>query len=134
MELGSLFKDEPWDSNRVPSTHLADIISHVRRKQVTSRSAKRILSMVFEGDQRSVHDIVSEEGLALKPLNDAEYIALAQSLLDEKPDMVRDIIEKRQVKKIMYFVGQMMSRSADGSVEPDKAEEVLRELLDLGGD
>ena len=45
MELGSLFKDEPWDPNRVRSTELAEMISYVRRKEVTSPSAKRLLTI-----------------------------------------------------------------------------------------
>lgn len=132
MELGSLFTDEPWDGNRVASNYLADIISCVRRKQITSRSGKRILAMLFEGDSRSVRDIVSQEDMTLKPLDKSEYITLAQSILDEKPDMVKDITEKGQVKKVMYFVGQMISRSPEGSVEPGAAEETLKELLGLG--
>ena len=129
MELGSLFKDEPWDANRVPYTFLADIIAYIRNKKITTRSAKRILAMKFEGDTRSVQEIVAEEDLLLKPLSSEQYVALAQQLLNEKPDMVKDIIEKRQLKKIMWFVGQMMARSPDGSVEPDTAEETLQKLL-----
>ena len=131
MELGSLFKDEPWDANCVSYQSLASIISHVRRKQITSRSGKRILVMKFEGDERSAEDIVEQENLHLTPLSQEEYVALAQTLLDEKPNMVKDITEKGQTKKIKWFVGQMMARSADGSVEPDTAETILKELLGL---
>ncbi|KAH7354560.1 GatB/GatE catalytic domain-containing protein [Pyrenochaeta sp. MPI-SDFR-AT-0127] len=131
MELGTLFRDQPWDTGRVPCAALAGIITHLRSKQITSRSAKRILAMVFEGDKRSVHEIVQQENLMFKPLSRAEYISLAQELLDGKPDMVKDITEKGQVKKVKWFVGQMMARSADGSVEPDVAEETLKELLGL---
>ena len=87
--------------------------------------------MVFEGDQRSVQDIVAQENLTLKPLSKEEYMALAQGLMDEKPDMVKDVVEKGQEKKIKWFVGQMMARSAEGSVEPNAAEETLRELMKL---
>lgn len=132
MELGGLFQDEPWDAARVPHGSLADIIARVRNKSITSRSGKRILAMVFEGDARSVQEIVDEENLALTPLSEEEYMALARAVLDGKPDMVRDIQEKGQTKKISYFVGQMMARSAEGSVEPDRAEKTLRVVLGLG--
>lgn len=131
MELGTLFRDQPWDAGRVPFSALAGIISHIRSKSITSRSGKRILAMIFEGDKRSVHAIVQEENLMLRPLSQDEYFALAQDLLAEKPDMVKDIIEKRQMKKVKWFVGQMMARSADGSVEPDTAEKTLKELLGM---
>lgn len=131
MELGGLFKDETWNANRVPFDSLAGIIWRVRQKQITSRSGKRILAMKFEGDERAVQDIVDQDNLHLNPLSRDEYAALAQTLIDEKPDMVKDVVEKGRVKKIKWFVGQMMARSADGTVEPDTAEETLKELLGL---
>jgi aspartyl-tRNA(Asn)/glutamyl-tRNA(Gln) amidotransferase subunit B len=63
------------------------------------------------------------------PLSPAEYRDLAQSLLDEKPEMVRDIVDKGHEKKVKWFVGQMMARSAEGTVEADVAEQTLLELL-----
>jgi len=131
MELGSLFKDEPWNAERVPHKSLADIITLVRSKTITSRSGKRILTMIFEGDTRSVQDMVEQDKLTLQPLSEEEYIRLARVVLDEKPEMVRNIKEKGQVKKVMCFVGQMIARSAEGSVEPDRAESTLKRLLGL---
>ncbi|KAH6522289.1 hypothetical protein HBI81_147800 [Parastagonospora nodorum] len=131
MELGTLFKDIDFEPSRVPASELASIIAHLHRKKITSRSAKKILLMKFEGDARLAHQIIQDEDLVLKPLSDAEYVALAQTLLEEKPDMVKDIVEKKHDKKIKWFVGQMMARNAEGSVEPDVAEKVLREQLAL---
>ncbi|KAJ6287085.1 GatB/GatE catalytic domain-containing protein [Bipolaris maydis] len=133
MELGSLFKDEPWDPSHVSARDLAEVISFVRRKEVTSPSAKRLLAIKFEGDARSVQDIVHQENLLLQPLSQEEYINLAKALLEENPKMVRDITEKGQVKKTMWFVGQMVARAPDGGVEPGKAKIVLQELLGLDG-
>lgn len=133
MELGSLFKDEPWDPSRVSSKDLATVISFVRRKEITSPSAKRLLLVKFEGDERTVQDIVHQENLLLQPLSQEEYINLAKAILDENPKMVKDITEKGQAKKVMWFVGQMVARAPDGSVEPGKAKMVLQELLGLEG-
>lgn len=131
MELGSLFKDQDWSSEIVPAEQLASIITHVLRKSVTSRSARLLLLKKFEGDDRPVEQIIQEEDLTLKPLSNEAYVELAQSLLVEKPDMVKDVVEKGQVKKIKWFVGQMMARSPEGSVEPDVAEAVLKKQLGL---
>ncbi|EUC37294.1 hypothetical protein COCCADRAFT_85809 [Bipolaris zeicola 26-R-13] len=133
MELGSLFKDEPWDPSRVSARDLAEVISFVRRKEVTSPSAKRLLAIKFEGDARSVQDIVHQENLFLQPLSQEEYVNLAKTLLEENPKMVKDITEKGHVKKTMWFVGQMVARAPDGGVEPGKAKIVLQELLGLDG-
>jgi aspartyl-tRNA(Asn)/glutamyl-tRNA(Gln) amidotransferase subunit B len=131
MELGALFKDIPWDPTRVPFSFLASVINSVTRKQITSPSAKRMLAMAFEGDMRPPRRMIYEERLLLKPLREEEYVALAKGVLEEKPDMVRDIKQKGQVKKVMFFVGQMIARSTEGGVEPDKAKSVLMEVLGL---
>lgn len=131
MELGSLIKEEPWDSKRVAASKLATIISQIRTKSITTRSGKLILALIFEGDQRGVDDIIDDENLRLTPWSREEYLRMAHELLDEKPNMVKDIVEKGQPKKVMWFVGQMIARGPDGSVEPDKAEAILKEVLGL---
>jgi aspartyl-tRNA(Asn)/glutamyl-tRNA(Gln) amidotransferase subunit B len=131
MELGTLFKDLDFDPSRLDASELASIIAQLQRKNITSRSAKKVLLEKFEGDVRPAEQIIQDENLVLKPLSEAEYATLAQTLLEEKPDMVKDIVEKKQEKKVKWFVGQMMARSAEGSVEPDVAEKVLRKQLGL---
>lgn len=133
MELGSFFKDQPWDANRVPPEYLADVISHVYRGVVTSPTGKNLLAMRFHGDKRSVAEIVEEESLALDPLSEEEYTALAQTLLEENPDMVISIRTRGQTKKVFWFMGQMMKRAPKGRFEPTKAKEVLDKLLGLAG-
>jgi aspartyl-tRNA(Asn)/glutamyl-tRNA(Gln) amidotransferase subunit B len=129
MELGTLFKDLDFDPSRVGANDLASIIAQLQRKNITSRSAKKVLLMKFEGDARPTNQIIQDDNLVLKPLSEAEYIALAQTLFEEKPDMVKDIVDKKQEKKVKWFVGQMMARSSEGSVEPDVAEKILRKQL-----
>ncbi|KZM25408.1 ATP binding [Ascochyta rabiei] len=129
MELGSLFKDEDWSATRVPPEVLVCIVSQLLQKRITSRSAKRLLSMKFEGDERHVERLIEDHNMVLRPLSPREYSDFAQTLLDEKPDMVRDIIDKGHEKKIKWFVGQMMARSPEGTVEADVAEQTIKELL-----
>jgi aspartyl-tRNA(Asn)/glutamyl-tRNA(Gln) amidotransferase subunit B len=131
MELGGLFKNEEWSDSRVLSYELAAIIEHVLRRQITGRAGKLLLSMKFQGDNRAVERIIADENMLLLPLSHEEYVALAEKLLEEKEDMVQDIVEKGQHQKVKWFVGQMMARSAEGTVEPGPAEGVLRELLKL---
>ncbi|KAF2746988.1 hypothetical protein M011DRAFT_403397 [Sporormia fimetaria CBS 119925] len=134
MELGALLKDEEWSPDRVPSDQLASIISHLLRKQITGRTAKLLLSLKFDGDARPVDQIIADEDLLLQPLSHDEYVAMAKALLGEKPDVVKDIVEKGRHGKVKWFVGQMMARGAEGTVEPGTAEEVLKGLLGLPRD
>jgi len=129
MELGSLFKDEDWSATRVPPEVLVSIVNHLLQNRITSRSAKRLLSLKFEGDTRHVERLIEDNNMVLRPLSPREYRDFAQTLLDEKPNMVRDIVEKGQEKKIKWFVGQMMARSPEGTVEADVAEQTIKELL-----
>lgn len=129
MELGSLFKDEEWSADRVPPEVLVSIVQQLLNKRITSRSAKRLLAEKFEGEVRDVEHLIEDFNMVLRPLSPEEYRNLAQTLLDEKPDMVRDVVEKGQEKKIKWFVGQMMARSPEGTVEADVAEKTLHELL-----
>ena len=131
MELGALFKNEKWSETQVTSEQLASIIAHLLRKQITGRTAKLLLVMKFEGDVRSVEQIIADEDMLLRPLSREEYVAMAEALLEEKADVVKDIIEKKRHQKVKWFVGQMMARGAEGTVEPATAEAVLRELLSL---
>ncbi|KAF2800615.1 hypothetical protein K505DRAFT_228357 [Melanomma pulvis-pyrius CBS 109.77] len=131
MELGGLFRNEQWSESRVPSKQLASIIVHLLNKQITGRTAKLLLARKFEGDPSSVEQIIANEDLMLRPLSREEYMDLAQKLIEEKPDMVNDIVEKQQHQKVKWFVGRMMSKGAEGTVEPGTAEAVLRELLQL---
>ncbi|KAF2195316.1 hypothetical protein K469DRAFT_743924 [Zopfia rhizophila CBS 207.26] len=131
MELGGLFRDEEWSPSRVSSDQLASIIAHLLRKQITGRTAKLLLSMKFESDTRSVEKIIADEDMILRPLSRQEYLDMASKLLEEKSDMVKDITDKGQHHKIKWFVGQMMARGTEGTVEPGTADVVLRELLGL---
>jgi aspartyl-tRNA(Asn)/glutamyl-tRNA(Gln) amidotransferase subunit B len=131
MELGALFKNEDWSESRVTSEQLASIIVHLLRKQITGRTAKLLLALKFEGDTRPIEQIIVDEDMLLRPLPREEYISMAQALLEEKSDVVKDIVEKGKHQKVKWFVGQMMARGAEGTVEPGTAEAVLRELLQL---
>jgi aspartyl-tRNA(Asn)/glutamyl-tRNA(Gln) amidotransferase subunit B len=131
MELGAFFKTSPWNPDIVSSVELSAIITHLLRKQITGRTAKLLLSMKVSGDSRSVEQIITDEDMLLKPLSQQEYIEMAKSLLEEKDDVVKDIIEKGRHGKVKWFVGQMMARGKEGTVEADKAESVLRGLLGL---
>lgn len=133
MELGSLYKDEEWSEKRVSPEVLVSIIGQLLQKRITSRSAKRLLAEKFEGEQRDVEQLIEDFNMVLRPLSPQEYRDLAQTLLEEKPDMVRDIVEKGQEKKIKWFVGQMMARSPEGTVEADVAELTLKELIPKTG-
>ena len=134
MELGALFKDESFSPTRVPPAHLSSILAHLLTKQITGRTAKLLLTTIFDEDMDSPstpESIIQARDLLLRPLSEGEYEELAKQLLEERKEVVRDIVEKGQVKKVKWLVGQMMGRGREGGVEPERAEGVVRRLLGL---
>jgi aspartyl-tRNA(Asn)/glutamyl-tRNA(Gln) amidotransferase subunit B len=51
--------------------------------------------------------------------------------MDENPDMVSAVRDKGQKGKAMWFVGQMVRRAEEGTVEPEQARVVVERLLAL---
>lgn len=130
-ELGGLLTkaDLPWDPDRVPTQELAEIIDQLLRKRITGPTAKQVLAMVFDGDQRPIQQLLEEENLILRPLSREEYVALAEAAISKNPQLVAQIREKNHVGKLGWFVGQMMRMGEKGRVEAQRAEEVLREMI-----
>ena len=49
--------------------------------------------------------------------------------MDENPDMVSAVKDKGQKGKAMWFVGQMVRRGEEGTVEPEQARVVVERML-----
>lgn len=130
-ELGGLLTkaDLPWDAQRVRAESLAQLVDQVQRKRITGPTAKQVLAMVFDGDPRSIPQLLEEENLLLRPLSREEYIALAEAAISQNPQMVEQIRSKNQLGKLGWFVGQMMRMGEKGRVEAPKADAILRELI-----
>ena len=118
----------PFNAELVPTNSMVEILSNLSENRITGTTAKRLLAMVFDGDRRDVNAIIHEENLALQHMSRDEYLAMAQSLIDENNDKVKQIQQKGQMGKLKWFVGQMM-RQGEGKVEAIKAEAILKELL-----
>ena len=114
----------------VPAEALACIIKNLLDKNITGQTAKRLLSMIFNGEKRAVNDVIEEGGLKLRPLTASEYEAMAEETLAEHPDVVQKIQAKRQIGKVQFLVGKLV-RKGEGTVEAKQAESVLRRLLQL---
>ncbi|KAF2213730.1 hypothetical protein CERZMDRAFT_38806 [Cercospora zeae-maydis SCOH1-5] len=133
-ELGGLLDASvTWEEVSVTPQELADIISNQLQKQITARAAKQLLSTLYEtsasGSRPSVEQLIEDGNLCLRPLSEDEYSALMQALMDENPDKVAAVRDKGQKGKIMWFVGQMVRRGEEGTVEPEMAKKVAERML-----
>ncbi|KAK4614901.1 Glutamyl-tRNA(Gln) amidotransferase subunit B, mitochondrial [Fulvia fulva] len=135
-EIGGLLtpSGRTWEQMSVTPLELSELLLNLLSKQITARTAKQLLVAMHENlraiGRESVEQLIDDGNLRLRPLSEDGYIALAQQIMDESPDMVAAVREKGQKGKIMWFVGQMVRRGDEGTVEPEKAKEVIEKLLE----
>ncbi|KAK4497671.1 hypothetical protein PRZ48_010324 [Zasmidium cellare] len=133
-ELGGLVSEESrWDEMTVTPQELADLLRNLQHKQITARAAKQLLATLHDSpastERPSVEQLIDDGNLRLRPLSEEEYKALAKEIMDENPEMVAAVRDKGQKGKAMYFVGQMVRRGEEGTVEPEKAKQIVEKLL-----
>lgn len=133
-EIGGLLTSDgrEWSDLTITTEELASLLANLMSKQITARVGKQILQQLYDGDSDdriSVDARIDEGNLRLRPISREEYIELAQSIMDENPDMVNAVRDKGQKGKTMWFVGQMVRRAEEGTVEAEKAKEIIEELL-----
>jgi len=130
-ELGALLSsdDRPWSKEIVPARPLAEILSLSSLGKITGGSAKIILKMKYNGDERSVSHIVDEEQLHFQNLSDTKYESIAREIMDKYPQHVADIREKKKMGKLQFLMGQMFRHPDKGSMKPQEAERVFRRLI-----
>lgn len=133
-ELGGLLttSETQWTDLAISPGELADLLANLQRKQITARVAKQLLTTLHDtpaSGRPSVEQLIDEGNLRLRPLSEVAYVDLARRIMDESPEMVAAVREKGQKGKIMWFVGQMVRRGEEGTVEPETAREVVEKML-----
>lgn len=133
-EIGGLLTSDnrEWSDLSVTSDDLASILTNLLRKQITARVGKQLLQQLYDEDStdsRTVDARIDEDNLRLRPMTKEALTALATSIMDENPEMVKAVREKGQKGKMMWFVGQIVRTADEGTVEADKAKEVVEELM-----
>ncbi|THV94720.1 hypothetical protein D6D26_07704 [Aureobasidium pullulans] len=133
-EIGGLLTSDgrEWSDLTITTEELASLLANLMSKQITARVGKQILQQLYDedsDDRISVDARIDEGNLRLRPISREEYIELAQSIMDGNPDMVSAVRDKGQKGKTMWFVGQMVRRAEEGTVEAEKAKEIIEELL-----
>lgn len=135
-EVGGLLTSTQmtFEQTLITPQELSEILLHLLQKQITARVAKQLLASLVESDgsdQRTVAQRIDEDNLRLRPLSEEGYAELARTIIDESPEQASAVKDKGQKGKVMWFVGQMVRRGEEGTVEPQKAQEVIEKLLDL---
>lgn len=122
----------PFSENPITPSTFASLIYHLLTSQITNRTAKSLLAMLFSNpdETRSIAEIIDDEKLRLIPMTDAAYMELARGIMEDNEAMIGKVrAEGEGSGKIGWFVGQMVRGGEEGRVEASRAEEVVRGLL-----
>ncbi|EXJ59970.1 hypothetical protein A1O7_04118 [Cladophialophora yegresii CBS 114405] len=130
-ELGALLSSDGrhWDDNVVTSRTMADLIYRLKANEITGVSAKQILKLIYNGDKRSVPNIITQEDLRFFEMSSESYEGIAKDIIEKHPQHVRDIVEKGKIGKLQFLMGQMMRHPRKGDMRAPIAEQTLRRLI-----
>ncbi|KAI1743824.1 GatB/GatE catalytic domain-containing protein [Xylaria scruposa] len=121
---------------RVPAQHLADLVAHLYRRDITAKVAKELLWAIFRGrvpgEYPSVFDAIEKEELWFKELSEDEYAALADLAVRGQEDVLRQFVDAKVFPsgKLMFMVGRMIRLGKEERIDPKSAERVMRERIE----
>ncbi|KAI1277333.1 GatB/GatE catalytic domain-containing protein [Xylaria sp. FL0933] len=124
------------DCARVPALHLADLIRHLYRREITAKVAKELLWAIFRGrvpeEHPTVSDAIAAFGLWFKELSAEEYAALADDAVSGQENVLREFVNGKVFPqgKLMFLVGRMIRLGQEERIDPKNAEAVMRERIE----
>lgn len=117
------------DAFSITVRQFSEMIVMIKNGELSSRSAKEILAMFFDGKLNTIDSIKSvaeKNGMIQK--NDPEALnKMIKELVDANPNVVADYKAGKQAA-LQFFVGQIMKISK-GSVNPQTAQEAVKSIL-----
>jgi aspartyl-tRNA(Asn)/glutamyl-tRNA(Gln) amidotransferase subunit B len=150
-EMGGLTHIQAFEENPLQMTpegqslishhNLAQLIHLHMTDKITMKSAKKTLQQLFinavtSEELKPTEQLIEEMGLWFTPLSEQEYEELARGVVVGEMATVKEILAGK-VGKINFLLGKMMRKGTAGSVDPQKAMDVLRKVVDEfkeGGD
>lgn len=117
------------DAFSITVRQFSEMIVMIKNGELSSRSAKEILAMFFDGKLNtidSMKSVAEKNGMIQK--NDPEALnKMIKELVDANPNVVADYKAGKQAA-LQFFVGQIMKISK-GSVNPQTAQEAVKSIL-----
>ena len=128
VEVLRLTKDKGLDPEKVSFTpkHLADLLSMVEKKEVSTQNAKKVFEKVFDED---IDPVVYIEENGLKIVEDTGLLTeTVKKIVDENPGPLAELLGGKD-KVMGFFVGQLM-RELKGKANPDSVRKALAEEIE----
>lgn len=117
------------DDVKVTAENFAELMIYIAEDKISNTAAKQVLEeMARSGEDPS--DIIEKLGLwQISDTGDLEDIA--RHIISENPKAVEDFKKGKQAS-VQFLVGQMMKESR-GKANPKVAQEIIKKLLESGG-
>ncbi|KAL2210925.1 Glutamyl-tRNA amidotransferase subunit B, mitochondrial [Sarocladium strictum] len=133
LASGELIFTQEGDCAQVPHIQLAQLLSHLQKKQITGRVAKELLLGIYLGElDQDVSSTIHDHDLWFKEISREEYEALADEVMQGEDKVLKEFTRYTTFPqgKLMYLVGKLMRTGSTERIDPATAEAVLREKVD----
>ena len=110
---------------RFNPAHLAALIQETEKGELTNQGAREVFEQIFDRDQEPMA-YIEEKGLRVVK-NDGLLMEAVQSVIDGNPDVVSQYREGK-VKVLGFLMGQVM-KAMKGKADPEKARQMMEEIL-----
>lgn len=119
---------------QVPDAHLAQLLYHLSRKQITAKVAKELLFAIYLKEvDGGVTEAIEENDLWFKEISEEEYEELASEAMEGEEKVLQEFVDYKKFPqgKLMYLVGKMMRLGSTESIDPATAERVMRAKVEV---
>ncbi|GMM31301.1 glutamyl-tRNA(Gln) amidotransferase subunit [Martiniozyma asiatica (nom. inval.)] len=132
--VGSLTKSElHFNSNTIKVESFVDLIENVENGKITKGNGKLLLLHLVNNipDQnRQILDLANEFGMLVETTDSKEIENIVKQVILDNDKVVKEIQDKKKVKKINFLIGQCM-RATQGKIQPKEFEKYFIKLLHL---
>ena len=128
-ELGNLLTTfgSNFEAGQVAAHRMSTMLEYLLAKRISRDAARRILVMVFDGDQRQVHAIIEAEKLMLPTTSTFNYEEAIKILATENAKMAEKV-RTGQKGIQQWFVGQLIRRGGK-EVDPQTALKAVEQFF-----
>ncbi|KAK0667500.1 GatB/GatE catalytic domain-containing protein [Cercophora samala] len=128
-------------TTQVPEQDLAAILFYLHQRKVTAKVAKDLMWDVFRGTivTGGVTEQIDSQDLWYKEISEAEYVAIADEVIEDQEKVLQDFLKFKQGKiraypqgKLGFLVGKMMRAGPEQGkgMDPASAERVMRARIE----
>ena len=127
-DIAGIMKEKNLKKIFLSPSNYAELISMLVEGKLSSRGAKDILLLMFEGKEVNARELAIKHNLIQKEDDDLTD-KIAEEVIKENPKVIKDYKEGKE-SSLQFLIGQGMKKSK-GSLNPQKFQETLKEKIKI---